>query len=104
MFNRVVISLTLMCLLLSDLTLGRMLWLERDNKVVALDPRRFSQQNNPPTAQIGQACAGQVCGPLSAQAINSLLAKANECDQQHVGDAIISKLRLLVKYVFPLTS
>lgn len=99
MLNRVVISLTVLCLLLSDLTLGRMLRLERDNRAVVLDPRRFGQQNESPTSEIGQACPGQVCGPLSALAINALLAKADPCAQQDVGDAIISELRSHAKCV-----
>jgi hypothetical protein len=104
MLNRAVISLTLLGLSLSDLTLGRMLWPERNNKAVVLNPRRFGQQNPGITVDIGAACPGQVCGPLSGQSINGLLAAADPCQQQNVGDAIISELRFLVNYVFPLTS
>ncbi|KAN0132989.1 hypothetical protein V8E53_009354 [Lactarius tabidus] len=93
MLNRAVISLTLLGLSLSDLTLGRMLWPERNNKAVVLNPRRFGQQNPGITVDIGAACPGQVCGPLSGQSINGLLAAADPCQQQNVGDAIINASR-----------
>jgi hypothetical protein len=104
MLNRAIISLTLLGLSLSDLTFGRMLWPERNNRAVVLNPRRFGQQNPQVTVAIGQACEGQVCGNLVGPAIRSLLAAADPCAQQDAGDAIISKLRILVKCVFPLTS
>jgi hypothetical protein len=66
MLNRAVISLTLLGLSLSDLTLGRMLWPERNNKAVVLNPRRFGEQNPGITVDIGAACPGQVCGVSQA--------------------------------------
>src|ERR1700677_1046049 len=104
MLNRAIISLTLLGLSLSDLALGRMVWPERHNRAVVLDPPPLGQQNNNVTVAIGQACPGQFCGDLSGEAIRSLLAAADPCAQQNTGDAIISELRFLVKYVFSLTS
>ncbi len=101
MLNRAVLSLTVLSVLsLSDLTLGRNLWLERDDKPVFLYPRRFGQQNAEPTGELGQACPGQVCGVLSGQSIKPLLANSGVCDQQDMADQIIGELRSFVKYVF----
>lgn len=93
MLNRAIISLTLLGLSLSDLTFGRMLWPERNNRAVVLNPRRFGQQNPQVTVAIGQACEGQVCGNLVGPAIRSLLAAADPCAQQDAGDAIINASR-----------
>jgi hypothetical protein len=104
MLNGAVLSLTILgALSLSDLTLGRMLWAERDGRAVRLDPRRFDQQNPAFLTQLGSACPGQVCGVLAGQAVTPLLATQPECSQQDVADQIIGELRLLVKFVFSLT-
>lgn len=106
MLNGAVLSLTILGVLsLSDLTLGRMLWAERDGKAVYLSPRRFGQQNsNPAQQKMGSACPGQVCGPLSGRMINALIASTPECDQQDVADDAIGELWFFVMFVFLPTS
>lgn len=73
----------------SECALGRERWLERDNRPVHLNPRRFGQQNPDVLTRLGQACAGQVCGPLAGNAVSTLLANAGECTQQDMADQII---------------
>lgn len=90
MLNGVALSLTILgALSLSDLTLGRMFWAERDDKPVFLHPRRFQQENPPVIGKLGAACPGQVCGVLSGQAIDNLLAAKPECSQQDLADRIV---------------
>ncbi|PIL35678.1 hypothetical protein GSI_02408 [Ganoderma sinense ZZ0214-1] len=68
---------------------ARMKWLERDNRPVLLNPRRFGQEHPAVIDKLGAACPGQVCGVLSGQAITPLLAAQPECSQQDMADAII---------------
>lgn len=83
--------IALALLSLSDVTLGRERWLERDGRAVHLYPRRFGQENPPVIGKIGQACPGQICGVLSGKAITPLLAAQGECTQQDMADEIIGK-------------
>ncbi|KAH9178138.1 hypothetical protein EDB89DRAFT_1843989 [Lactarius sanguifluus] len=92
MLNGAVLSLTLLATLsLSDLTLGRMLWGERDGRAVLLNPRRFGQEHPQVISDLGSACPGQVCGVLAGAAITPLLAAQGECTQQDMADRIIDE-------------
>ncbi|TBU55568.1 hypothetical protein BD310DRAFT_979504 [Dichomitus squalens] len=73
----------------SQQAFARMKWLERDDRPVVLNPRRFGQEHPAVIDKIGAACPGQVCGVLSGQAITPLLAAQPECSQQDMADAII---------------
>lgn len=77
---------------LSELTLGRERWLERDGRAVFLYPRRFGQEHPAVIDKLSSACPGEVCGVLSGQAITPLLAAQPECSQQDMADSIIGKL------------
>ena len=68
---------------------GRIRWMERDNRAVHLNPRRFGQEQPAVIQKLGQACPGQVCGVLSGAAITPLLAAQPECSQQDMADRII---------------
>ncbi|KAI9461595.1 hypothetical protein BJY52DRAFT_1116828 [Lactarius psammicola] len=90
MLGRAVFSFTILAALsLSDLTLGRMLWAERNGAAVLLNPRRFGKEHPPVIAKLSAACPGQVCGGLSGAAITPLLAAQPECSQQDMADQII---------------
>ncbi|KAH8994983.1 hypothetical protein EDB92DRAFT_251845 [Lactarius akahatsu] len=92
MLNGAVLSLTLLATLsLSDLTLGRMLWAERNGAAVLLNPRRFGQEHPQVISDLGSACPGQVCGVLAGSAITPLLAAQGECTQQDMADRIIDE-------------
>ena len=73
----------------SEPALGRMRWMERNDRAVLLNPRRFGQEHPAVIDKISAACPGQVCGTLSGQAITPLLAAQGECTQQDMADAII---------------
>jgi hypothetical protein len=94
---RVVASVVLSLLFLSDGAFGRMRWAEREGKPVFLHPRRFGQDHPPVIAKIAAACPGAVCGSLSGGAITPLLARQPECSQQDFADSIISKSQLFFK-------
>lgn len=81
--------LALSMLAVSDGVLGRIRWLERDNRAVHLNPRRFGQENPPVISKLSAACPGQVCGTLAGAAITPLLAAQGECTQQDMADQII---------------
>ncbi|KAI9439933.1 hypothetical protein H4582DRAFT_1812660 [Lactarius indigo] len=92
MLNGAVLSLTLLVTLsLSDLTLGRIVWAERDGKAVLLNPRRFGQEHPQVITDLSNACPGQVCGVLAGAAITPLLAAQGECTQQDMADQIIDQ-------------
>ena len=74
---------------LSDVSYGRIQWLERDGRSVELYPRRFGQEHPAVIDKLSAACPGQVCGNLAGQAITPLLAAQPECSQQDMADAII---------------
>ncbi|KAK0500359.1 hypothetical protein EDD18DRAFT_1438763 [Armillaria luteobubalina] len=69
--------------------LGRLRWLERDNRAVFLHPRRFGQEHPAVIDKLSAACPGQVCGTLAGAAITPLLAAQPECSQQDMADQII---------------
>lgn len=73
----------------SQQAFGRVRWLERDDRPVRLDPRRFGQEHPAVIDKLSQACPGQVCGTLSGAAITPLLAAQPECSQQDMADQII---------------
>jgi len=81
--------IALSALALAAPALARERWLERDNRFVALYPRRFGQENPAVLSQLSAACPGGVCATLAGQAISTLLAGAGECTQQDQADAII---------------
>lgn len=90
MFCKSQLTLVVLSLLsLSDMSYGRMRWLERDGRSVELYPRRFGQEHPAVIDKLSAACPGQVCGTLSGQAITPLLAAQGECTQQDMADAII---------------
>ena len=94
MFNKSrLISVALSLLALSESTLGRERWLERDGRSIELYPRRFGQEHPAVIDKLSAACPGQVCGTLSGQAITPLLAAQGECTQQDMADAIIGEWR-----------
>ncbi len=76
----------------SQQVLGRIRWLERDDKAILLHPRRFGQENPAVIQKLSAACPGQVCGNLSGAAITPLLAAQGECTQQDMADQIIGTL------------
>ncbi|KAK0223337.1 hypothetical protein IW262DRAFT_1269388 [Armillaria fumosa] len=69
--------------------LGRLRWLERDNRAVFLHPRRFGQEHPAVIDKLSAACPGEVCGTLAGAAITPLLAAQPECSQQDMADQII---------------
>ncbi|RDX57404.1 hypothetical protein OH76DRAFT_37866 [Lentinus brumalis] len=73
----------------SQQVFGRMRWMERDNRPVWLNPRRFGQEHPAVIDKLSAACPGQVCGTLSGAAITPLLAAQPECSQQDMADQII---------------
>ena len=83
---------------------GRMRWLEREDRPVLLNPRRFGQEHPAVIDKLGAACPGQVCGVLSGAAITPLLAAQPECSQQDMADAIIGMLLRLSRAEVDLTS
>lgn len=90
MFSKSHLTIVALSLLsLSDMSYGRMRWLERDGRSVELYPRRFGQEHPAVIDQLSSACPGQVCGNLAGQAITPLLAAQPECSQQDMADAII---------------
>ncbi|KAG9044195.1 hypothetical protein FS837_008654, partial [Tulasnella sp. UAMH 9824] len=69
-------------------------WLVPERRGRAIIPRRFGQeQGNGIPAEIGQACAGEICGVLGGEAISKLLAGSPVCDQQDHADKIIDAAR-----------
>ncbi|KAI0342837.1 hypothetical protein BDW22DRAFT_158073 [Trametopsis cervina] len=86
-FNVAFVALSLLSV--TESVVGRYNLLERDDRFVALRPRRFGEQNPSVISRIAAACPGQVCGNLSGQAITPLLAAQGECTQQDMADAII---------------
>ncbi|XP_006459399.1 hypothetical protein AGABI2DRAFT_191384 [Agaricus bisporus var. bisporus H97] len=80
-------------LLGTEQVVGRERWLERKNKPVFLDPRRFGQEQPPVLQKLQNACPGQVCGVLAGQAVTPLLAAQPECSQQDMADQIIDACR-----------
>ena len=70
---------------------ARYRWLERNDRFIALYPRRFNQEHPEVITKLSQACPGQICGPLSGQAITPLLAAQGECTQQDMADSIIGE-------------
>ena len=81
--------LTLIGLSLCEQAAARYMWLERDDRFVALYPRRFGQEHPAVIDKLSQACPGQICGTLSGLAITPLLAAQGECTQQDMADSII---------------
>lgn len=81
--------LALSVLTVSEGVAGRMRWLERDNRAIHLNPRRFGQENPAVISKLSAACDGQVCGTLAGAAITPLLAAQGECTQQDMADQII---------------
>ncbi|KAI0714325.1 hypothetical protein C8T65DRAFT_573597 [Cerioporus squamosus] len=73
----------------SQQVFGRMRWMERDNRPVWLNPRRFGQEHPAVIDKLSAACPGEVCGTLSGAAITPLLAAQPECSQQDMADQII---------------
>ncbi|KAK0204895.1 hypothetical protein DFS33DRAFT_1382785 [Desarmillaria ectypa] len=73
----------------SEEVLGRLRWLERDNRAVYLHPRRFGQEHPAVIDKLSAACPGEVCGTLAGAAITPLLAAQPECSQQDMADKII---------------
>ena len=73
----------------SQQVFGRMRWMERDNRPVWLNPRRFGQEHPAVIEKLSAACPGQVCGTLAGAAITPLLAAQPECSQQDMADQII---------------
>ncbi|KAK0193888.1 hypothetical protein F5146DRAFT_953030 [Armillaria mellea] len=88
MFSKVVF-LAVTLLASSPEVLGRLRWLERDNKAVFLHPRRFGQEHPAVIDKLSAACPGEVCGTLAGAAITPLLAAQPECSQQDMADQII---------------
>ena len=88
----------------SQQAFARMKWLERDDRPVFLNPRRFGQEHPAVIDKLSAACPGQVCGTLSGQAITPLLAAQPECSQQDMADAIIGMLFRLSRVEVDLTS
>ena len=76
----------------SQQAFARMRWLERDNRPVLLNPRRFGQEHPAVIEKLSSACPGQVCGNLAGAAITPLLAAQPECSQQDMADQIIGKV------------
>ena len=68
---------------------ARMRWLERDDRHVALYPRRFGQEHPAVLDKLSAACGNGVCATLAGGAISTLLAASPECDQQDFADKII---------------
>jgi hypothetical protein len=93
---RVVTLVALSAIFTPDVAFGRSRWPERDGNPV-LYPRRFGQQNPSQITELGSACPGQVCGPLSGSFISTLLANATECSQQDAADGIIGQLQLVAE-------
>lgn len=90
MFSKSKLGLVVLAVLsVSDEALGRIRWMERDDRAIHLNPRRFGQENPPVIQKLAQACPGQVCGTLSGAAITPLLAAQPECSQQDMADQII---------------
>ncbi|EKM58301.1 uncharacterized protein PHACADRAFT_252512 [Phanerochaete carnosa HHB-10118-sp] len=90
MFSKSQLTLVALSLLsLSDISYGRMQWLERDGRALELYPRRYGQAHPTVLDQLASACSGQVCSTLAAQAVTPLLASQPECSQQDMADAII---------------
>lgn len=91
MFSKTHITLVVLSILLSicEHTSARHVLLERDDRYIALYPRRFNQEHPPVIDKIAQACSGEICGSLSGQAITPLLAASGECTQQDMADSII---------------
>ncbi|KAK0469659.1 uncharacterized protein EV420DRAFT_55475 [Desarmillaria tabescens] len=88
MFSKVgFVAITLLAS--SGEVLGRLKWLERDNRAVFLHPRRFGQEHPAVIDKLSAACPGQVCGTLAGAAITPLLAAQPECSQQDMADQII---------------
>ena len=94
---RVVTLVVLSVFFAPDVALGRIRWPERDGRSILLNPRRFGEQNPQVITEIGAACPGQVCGPLSGQSISTLLANATECSQQDAADQMIGQLQLFAE-------
>ena len=83
-------ALTALVLLASSQqAFARMRWMERDNRAVLLNPRRFGQEHPAVIDKLSAACEGQVCGVLAGAAITPLLAAQGECTQQDMADQII---------------
>ncbi|KAJ7593140.1 hypothetical protein C8J56DRAFT_1045574 [Mycena floridula] len=80
---------TLSILSASQSVVGRERWLERDNRAVHLDPRRFGQEHPAVIDKLSNACSGGVCATLAGAAITPLLAAQPECSQQDMADQII---------------
>jgi hypothetical protein len=93
---RVVASVVVSALSLSDVAFGRMRWAERDGKPVFLHPRRFGLEFPLIIDKIAAACPSAVCGILAGGhgAIIPLLAFQPECSQLDFADSIISELQL----------
>ncbi|KAK7050955.1 hypothetical protein VNI00_005067 [Paramarasmius palmivorus] len=90
MFSKSKLGLVALAMLsVTDQALGRIRWMERDDRPVHLNPRRFGQENPPVIQQLSAACPGQVCGVLAGEAITPLLAAQPECSQQDHADKII---------------
>jgi hypothetical protein len=93
MFVKTTICYVFLSLLLGmELVAGRQRWLERNNRPVLLNPRRFGQENPAVLKKLQNACPGQVCAVLAGQAITSLLAAQPECSQQDMADQIIGRI------------
>ena len=73
----------------SQQAFARMKWLERDDRPVFLNPRRFGQEHPAVIDKLSAACPGEVCGNLAGGAITPLLAAQGECTQQDFADKII---------------
>ncbi|ESK94609.1 hypothetical protein Moror_14333 [Moniliophthora roreri MCA 2997] len=90
MFSKSKLGLVALAMLsVTDQALGRIRWMERDNRPVHLNPRRFGQENPPVIQKLSAACPGQVCGVLAGEAVTPLLAAQPECSQQDHADKII---------------
>ncbi|KAF9267790.1 hypothetical protein L218DRAFT_854619 [Marasmius fiardii PR-910] len=90
MFTKSKLALAVVAVLsVSDEALGRIRWMERDNRAVHLHPRRFGQENPEVIQKLSSACEGGVCGTLAGAAITPLLAAQPECSQQDMADQII---------------
>lgn len=86
-------------LLGTEQVVGRERWLERKNKPVFLDPRRFGQEQPPVLQKLQNACPGQVCGVLAGQAVTPLLAAQPECSQQDMADQIIGRHAMISRSI-----
>ncbi|KAJ7213732.1 hypothetical protein B0H12DRAFT_370776 [Mycena haematopus] len=86
-FRLAVLALSLLSA--SEPILGRELWLERNDRAIQLNPRRFGQNHPAVLMKLRAACGGAVCGKLAGAAVTPLLAKQAECTQQDMADQII---------------